>query len=183
MPDYNTELKLTAECSDPEKTNALADESIIPVGGEHFRYVEVLSWASFNANMASGIHDTSFRCLMKCDVDIHKKLYADVVLSGGTTILQGIGEHKTNELTEKTYVLPDENIVTVGTPVPSRGNVVPASLTGLLVPRHLISESSCSATSISAKSLTQCRGVKRHDLFQHFFFNTTKELTASSHPR
>ena len=37
------------------------------------------------------------------------------MLSNGTTILQGIGEDITNELTEKTYVLPDEDIVTVGT--------------------------------------------------------------------
>ena len=38
-----------------------------------------------------------------------------VVLSGGMTTLQGFGEHMTNELTEKTSVLPDENIVTVDT--------------------------------------------------------------------
>ena len=30
---------------------------------------------------------------MKCDADIRKNLYANVVLSGGTTIFQGIDEH------------------------------------------------------------------------------------------
>ena len=35
---------------------------------------------------ASGIHDTSFQSVMKCDVCIRKELHADVVLSGGTTI-------------------------------------------------------------------------------------------------
>ena len=29
---------------------------------------------------------------MKCDVDIRKELYADVVLSGGTAMFQGIVE-------------------------------------------------------------------------------------------
>ena len=38
---------------------------------------------------ASGIHDTSFQSNMKCDVDIRKDLYANVVLSGGTTMFQG----------------------------------------------------------------------------------------------
>ena len=38
-----------------------------------------------------------------------------VVLSGGMTTLQGFGEHMTNELTERTIGLPDENIVTVDT--------------------------------------------------------------------
>merc|ERR1712014_63195 len=36
---------------------------------------------------------------MKCDVDIRKDLYANVVLSGGTTMFAGIGERMTKELT------------------------------------------------------------------------------------
>eukprot|EP00971_Amphidinium_carterae_P015198 300091-Amphidinium_carterae.2 len=36
---------------------------------------------------------------MKCDVDIRKDLYANVVLSGGTTMFPGIGERMTKELT------------------------------------------------------------------------------------
>jgi len=35
---------------------------------------------------ASGIADLSFQSIMKCDVDIRKDLYANVVLSGGTTM-------------------------------------------------------------------------------------------------
>lgn len=35
---------------------------------------------------------------MKCDVDIRKDLYSNVVLSGGTTMFQGIGERMTREL-------------------------------------------------------------------------------------
>jgi len=44
---------------------------------------------------ASGIHDTTFQSIMKCDVDIRKDLYANVVLSGGTTMFEGIGERMT----------------------------------------------------------------------------------------
>jgi len=40
-----------------------------------------------------------FQSIMKCDVDIRKDLYANVVLSGGTTMFQGIGERVTKELT------------------------------------------------------------------------------------
>ena len=35
----------------------------------------------------------------RCDIDIRKDLYANVVLSGGTTMFQGIGERMTKELT------------------------------------------------------------------------------------
>ena len=47
---------------------------------------------------ASGVADLSFQSIMKCDVDIRKDLYANVVLSGGTTMFSGIGERMTKEL-------------------------------------------------------------------------------------
>ena len=33
----------------------------------------------------AGIHETTFNSIMKCDIDIRKDLYANTVLSGGTT--------------------------------------------------------------------------------------------------
>ena len=48
---------------------------------------------------ANGIHDTTFQSIMKCDVHIRKDLLARVVLSGGTTMIAGIGERMTKELT------------------------------------------------------------------------------------
>jgi actin, other eukaryote len=36
---------------------------------------------------------------LKCDVDIRKDLYSNIVLSGGTTMFGGIGERMTKELT------------------------------------------------------------------------------------
>ena len=32
---------------------------------------------------ATGIHETTFNSIMKCDVDIRKDLYGNIVLSGG----------------------------------------------------------------------------------------------------
>merc|ERR1711988_70722 len=46
-----------------------------------------------------GVHDTMFQTIMKCDVDIRKDLYANIVLSGGTTMFQGISERLTKEIT------------------------------------------------------------------------------------
>jgi len=66
---------------------------------ERFRCPEVLFQPSFIGKEASGIHDTTFQSIMKCDVDIRKDLYANVVLSGGTTMFAGIGERMTKELT------------------------------------------------------------------------------------
>jgi len=97
--DYDAEMKLAAESSENEKTYELPDGNIITVGNERFRCPEVLFQPHFIGKEASGIHDTTFQSIMKCDVDIRKDLYANVVLSGGTTMFSQIGERMTKELT------------------------------------------------------------------------------------
>jgi actin beta/gamma 1 len=97
--DFDSEMKEAAESSDKEKTYELPDGNIITVGNERFRCPEVLFQPSMIGKEAAGIHDTTFQSIMKCDVDIRKDLYANVVLSGGTTMFPGIGERMTKELT------------------------------------------------------------------------------------
>jgi len=97
--DFDAEMKLCSESSDKEKTYELPDGNIITVGSERFRCPEVLFQPSFIGKEASGIHDTTFQSIMKCDVDVRKDLYANVVLSGGTTMFTGIGERMAKELT------------------------------------------------------------------------------------
>ena len=48
---------------------------------------------------SAGIHETTYNSIMKCDVDIRKDLYGNVVLSGGTTMFPGIGDRMQKELT------------------------------------------------------------------------------------
>jgi len=97
--DFDSEMKLAAESSENEMTYELPDGNIITVGNERFRCPEVLFAPHYIGKEASGIHDTTFQSIMKCDVDIRKDLYANVVLSGGTTMFEGIGERMTKELT------------------------------------------------------------------------------------
>ena len=39
-----------------------------------------------------GIHETTFNSIVKCDVAIWEDLYANTVLSGGTTMYPGIAD-------------------------------------------------------------------------------------------
>ena len=48
---------------------------------------------------ACGIHETTFNSIMKCDVDIRKDLYANTVMSGGTTMYPGIADRMQKEIT------------------------------------------------------------------------------------
>ncbi|KAK2090521.1 hypothetical protein P7K49_031777 [Saguinus oedipus] len=44
------------------------------------------------------IHKTTFNSIMKCDVGIHKDLYANMVLSGGTAMHPGIADMMQKEI-------------------------------------------------------------------------------------
>uniref|UniRef100_A0A8C6R8Z6 Actin n=1 Tax=Nannospalax galili TaxID=1026970 RepID=A0A8C6R8Z6_NANGA len=53
---------------------------------------------SFLGMESSGIHETIFNSIMKCDVDIRKDLHANTVLSGGTTMYPGIADRMQKEI-------------------------------------------------------------------------------------
>merc|ERR1711862_229751 len=53
---------------------------------------EALFQPSFLGMEACGIHETTYNSIMKCDVDIRKDLYANTVMSGGTTMYPGIAD-------------------------------------------------------------------------------------------
>ena len=52
--------------------------------------LEVLFQPSFLGREASGIQDTTFRSIMRCDLDVRRDLFSNIVLSGGNTMFPGI---------------------------------------------------------------------------------------------
>jgi len=70
-----------------------------PIGNERFRCPEALFQPSFLGMESCGIHETTYNSIMKCDVDIRKDLYANTVLSGGTTMYPGIADRMQKEIT------------------------------------------------------------------------------------
>merc|ERR1711994_560145 len=76
----------------------LPDGQVITVGAERFRCPEVLFKPSFIGKESDGVHTTTYDSIMKCDVDIRKDLYGNIVLSGGTTMFTGIAERMQKEI-------------------------------------------------------------------------------------
>ena len=53
----------------------------------------------------AGLHETTYSSIMKCDIEIRKDLYANNVLSGGTTIYPGIDDRIQKEIKETKNIL------------------------------------------------------------------------------
>jgi len=97
--DFEEEMKKADASGECEREYELPDGNVITVGSERFRCPEVLFNPSLIGKEAQGIHETTFQTIMKCDVDIRKDLYNNIVLSGGTTMFNGIAERMTKEVT------------------------------------------------------------------------------------
>jgi actin-related protein len=96
--DYDEELAKADTSSELEQNYELPDGQVITIGAERFRCPEVLFKPNFIGLEQEGVHKLTFQSIMKCDVDIRKDLYNNIVMSGGTTMFNGIAERMQKEI-------------------------------------------------------------------------------------
>ncbi|KDQ14221.1 hypothetical protein BOTBODRAFT_353796 [Botryobasidium botryosum FD-172 SS1] len=94
--DFNEETRKTPRDIKPYK---LPDGSTIEIPEKiRFKAPELLFQPGLNAKGSDGVCETIHRSICKCDGDFRSKLYENIILAGGSTLFEGIGDRLQRDL-------------------------------------------------------------------------------------
>jgi actin len=96
--DFEAELQKAVTTTDCNHSYTLPDGNEIVITNERFRCPELLFKPSFSGFEFDRIDQTLFDSIMKCDIDVRKDLYVNIVLSGRTTMFQGLPQKIEKEI-------------------------------------------------------------------------------------
>jgi len=96
--DFNQAMNTWEASSDVEKEYELPDGSKVTVGSERFRAPECLFKPGLLGLEQDGIDTLVYQSIQDCDIDVRRDLYANIVLSGGTTMFEGLRERMQKEV-------------------------------------------------------------------------------------
>jgi len=86
------------EDTEPEATYKLPDGNVVQIGAEKYRAPEVLFNPSLIGLEYVGIHQCLVNSISKCDMDIRRSLFSDIILAGGSTMFDGFGDRLLSEV-------------------------------------------------------------------------------------
>ena len=96
-----TSLDFDKDCKLKEKhmtTYTLPDGQPIEISDESFKSTEIFFKPHILGMKMSGIHETTLNCIMKCDKDIKRELFRNIIVGGGGTMFNSFGKRLENEI-------------------------------------------------------------------------------------
>ena len=113
--DYDTERAAAESSSAQDQAYTLPDRSQITVKGTvRMQIPEFLFKPELNGKSCDSIHALAWKSIQASDVDVRRDLLKNVILSGGTTMYEGIADRLKTEIT--TLAPPGSEIRIVATP-------------------------------------------------------------------
>merc|ERR1711988_158125 len=133
---------------------------------------------------AAGVHELTYNSIMKCDVDIRKDLYANVVLSGGTTMYSGIADRMSKEITALAsasmkikIIAPPSASTRSGSAAPSSRRSPPSSRCGS--PSRSTTSPAPPSSTASASRFARALDVGEHTETDGLFVRGPRESPAA----
>ena len=97
--DFDQELTQFNQNSSSKEINyEMPDGKIVTLGSERFRCPEAIFRPEMASIEAAGMHAQVNNSIQKCDIDVRKDLYHNIVCSGGTTLYKGLPERLQKEI-------------------------------------------------------------------------------------
>jgi actin-related protein len=96
--DYEQEMNTAAMTTEIERVYELPDMQVVSVGVERFKCPEALFQPNLIEKEAQGIHEFVWTSISRCDLDIRRDLFGNIVLSGGSTMFSGIDKRMKKEI-------------------------------------------------------------------------------------
>jgi actin-related protein len=109
--NYEKELMDSETSNFNDKFYELPDGNKIKLGDERFRCPEVLFQPQIISMEEKGVQEMILSSIQKCDIDLKKEMFSNVVLSGASTLFEGFKERLNKELTKISPLSIEINII------------------------------------------------------------------------
>lgn len=97
--NWESDVQSLPNSSESDKQYTLPDKKVINIKGlVRVKCPELLFKPELNGYSCKSLHAMTYASVTKSDIDIRKDLYKNLILSGGTTMYQGIADRLKSEL-------------------------------------------------------------------------------------
>lgn len=97
-PDYQAEIQKIDVPNASRTSYHLASGSNVTYNAERIKCAEALFTPSIAGSTSDGVPQLIYTALERCDTDVSKEMYSNIMLSGGTSMFRGLPERMEKEI-------------------------------------------------------------------------------------